>query len=199
MPPVVTVRSGATVRPAIVRGTMKEVFGRMGRVRLQPLDHISLDAGSAAVWGEIFSVETRLTRDQSRKIYSINITDYTGSITLKLLQDAKQCQALDALGKGTSIVVRGEVEYDKYDHEIVLRPRAIATVDQFRVEDDAPVKRVELHLHTNMSSMDGVTGAADLVKRGAPGATRPSPSPITAWRRPSRMHERRGSHPQKGR
>ena len=167
VPPVVTVRSGATLRPAIVPETMKEVFGRMGRVRLQPLDHISPDAGSAAVWGEIFSVETRLTRDQSRKIYSINITDYTGSITLKLLQDAKQCQALDALGKGTSIVVRGEVEYDKYDHEIVLRPRAIATVDQFRVEDDAPVKRVELHLHTNMSSMDGVTGAADLVKRAA--------------------------------
>ena len=77
-------------------------------------------------------METRLTRDQSRKIYSINITDYTGSITLKLLQDAKQVPgARRALSKGTSIVVRGEVEYDKYDHEIVLRPRAISTVDQF--------------------------------------------------------------------
>lgn len=167
VPPVVNIRSGATMLPAILPETMKEIHGRMGRVRLMQIAKITPDAGSVAVWGEIFSMETRMTRDQSRKIYSINITDYTGSITLKILQDAKQCRALDELSNGTSIVVRGEVEYDKYDHEIVLRPRAVATVEQAKVVDDAPVKRVELHLHTNMSSMDGVTGVGELIARAA--------------------------------
>ena len=63
--------------------------------------------------------------------------------------------------------MRGDVEYDKYDHEIVMRPRGLATVKQLKVEDKAPVKRVELHLHTCMSSMDGVNSAEDLVRRAA--------------------------------
>ena len=167
LPPVVNVRRGASLLPAIVPETMKEIHGRMGRVHLTPISKVTPDFGSVAVWGEIFAVETRMTRDQSRKIYSINITDYTGSITLKLLQDAKQCKALDELKNGVSVVVRGEVEYDKYDHETVLRPRAVATVDQVKVVDDAPEKRVELHLHTNMSSMDGVTDVGELVARAA--------------------------------
>ena len=60
-----------------------------------------------------------------------------------------------------SILARGNVEYDKYDHEDVMRPRAIASVEQLKVVDDAEVKRVELHLHTNMSSMDGMTPAGE--------------------------------------
>ena len=167
LPPQISVRTEATLLPAILPETMKEIHGRMGRVRLIPISKITQDIGSTAVWGEIFSLETRMTRDQSRKIYSINITDYTGSITLKILQDAKQCRALDELSAGKSIVVRGEVEYDKYDHEIVLRPRAVATVEQVKVVDDAEEKRVELHLHTSMSSMDGVTSAGDLIARAA--------------------------------
>ena len=62
-------------------------------------------------------------------------------------------------------ITYGEVSYDKYDHEIVLRPRAVSTVEQVQVVDDAEVKRVELHLHTSMSAMDGVTPAGDLIER----------------------------------
>ena len=115
--------------------------------------------------GEIISLESKETRDKSRKIYSIDITDYTGSTTVKLLQDAGDCQALDKLKAGQSLLVRGALEYDKYDRENVMRARAIATVDQVEVVDDAPEKRVELHLHTNMSDMDGMTPAAALIKQ----------------------------------
>lgn len=67
--------------------------------------------------------------------------------------------------KGQSILVRGSLEYDRYDRENVLRPRSIATVDQMQVVDDAMEKRVELHLHTSMSDLDGITPAADLINQ----------------------------------
>ena len=63
------------------------------------------------------------------------------------------------------MLAKGQVEYDKYDHEDVMRPPCLATVEQVKVVDDAEEKRVELHLHTNMSSMDGMTHAGDLIKR----------------------------------
>ena len=62
-------------------------------------------------------------------------------------------------------LTRGEIEYDKYDREIVCRARGIATVELLQVVDQAEEKRVELHLHTNMSSMDGINTAGDLINR----------------------------------
>lgn len=163
---VVNVRGGETLLPSILPETAKLIYGRMGRAKQPaPIGRVSPESGNVTIWGEIFSMDERQTRDKSKKIYSINITDYTGSMTLKLIEDVHQCRALDALKTGTSVIVSGEISYDKYDHEIVLRPRGISTAEQVKVIDDAPEKRVELHLHTSMSSMDGITPAGDLIQR----------------------------------
>ena len=69
--------------------------------------------------------------------------------------------------KGNTIVCRGDIEYDRYINEIVLRASAIGTIKKVQVVDNAPEKRVELHLHTNMSAMDGMTSAKELVSRAA--------------------------------
>ncbi|HEX3038507.1 MAG TPA: PolC-type DNA polymerase III [Oscillospiraceae bacterium] len=166
-PAVINIRSGETLLPAIIPETAKDIYGHAPKAKPMPISKVTPDIGSVTIWGEIFSAEQRVTRDKSRKIYSINITDYTGSMTLKLLQDANQCKMLDTLAPGMSVITRGDIEYDKYDHEIVLRPKSISTVEQYKVVDDAEVKRVELHLHSNMSSMDGMNAAGDLVKRAA--------------------------------
>ena len=163
----ISVRSGETLMPCIIPETQREIYGHIGKAKPVPLSSVTPDIGSVTVWGEIFSVEQKETRDKQRKIFSVNITDYTGSMTLKIIEMANQCRSLDTLASGMSILVRGEVEYDKYDHEIVLRPRGIATVQQIKVEDAAPHKRVELHMHSSMSSMDGVNAAGDLVRRAA--------------------------------
>lgn len=162
---VLNVRTADTLMPSILLETAKPLYGKIGRAKPVPIVRVAPDSGSVTIWGQIFSMDERQTRDKSKKIYSINITDYTGSMTLKLIEDMSQCRALDTLKKGTSILVRGEISYDKYDHEIVLRPRGISTVEQVKVIDDAPVKRVELHLHSTMSSMDGVTPVSDLIQR----------------------------------
>ncbi len=166
-PKTIQVRDENTIFPSIIPETVREFYGRPSKSKPTPICKVTTDIGSVTIWGEIFSIEQRTTRDKQRKIFSINITDYTSSMTIKIIEMVPQCKSLDTLTKGMSIIAYGNIEYDKYDHEIVLRARSISTVKQIKVVDKADVKRVELHLHTNMSSMDGINSASDLIKRAA--------------------------------
>src|SRR5699024_5798384 len=73
-------------------------------------------------------------------------------------------EAIEELREGDTLVVRGDAAFDKYEHDVTIRPLAITMVKKKKKTDDAPVKRVELHLHSNMSTMDGMNGSADLAK-----------------------------------
>ena len=164
----VSIRDEEHQLPSIIPETARAVLGSVPKGKPIPLRDVSVELGNVVVWGEIFAAETRETRDKSRKIYSIDITDYTGAVSLTVIQDVKDaqaCQALDKLKPGTSILVRGALNYDNFARENIMRPWAIATVDQMKVVDDALEKRVELHLHTSMSDMDGMTPASALIRR----------------------------------
>lgn len=95
------------------------------------------------------------------------MTDYTGSVLVKLFLDAEKLAdfPLDRIKKGICLLIVGRVEYSEYDRDITVTPSAINTYNPPRRTDDAPVKRVELHLHTNMSAMDAVTSAEALCNR----------------------------------
>ena len=98
----------------------------------------------------------------------------------------KKIKALDELKVGDTVVMYGLIEYDRFDHENVLRPDSIATVKKVPRRDTAEEKRVELHMHSNMSAMDGMTPADKLVPpRLRVRATRRSRSPTTGWCRRS--------------
>lgn len=161
----ISVRDEAHLMPSLVEGSARAIFGTIPKGELTPLKDATAELGNITVWGEIFSIEAKETRDRVRKIYSIDITDYTGSVTMKVLRDAGDCRAMDELKTGQSLIARGSLEYDRFEHENVFRPRALARAEQLKVVDKAPKKRVELHLHTNMSDMDGMTPASELVKR----------------------------------
>ena len=130
-----------------------------------PISGLALDTGSAVIWGDVFSTESRITRDNNHFIMSIAITDYTGSINLKIFDEIGNKAKLEAISVGDTILIQGDISYDKYDRDMVMRPRNINTVKKNIINDDAPVKRVELHLHTTMSAMDAVTPAEQLVYR----------------------------------
>ena len=65
------------------------------------------------------------------------------------------------------------LSYNKFDRDVTMSPVAISTVQKKTVTDEEPEKRVELHCHTTMSMMDGMTPAAELVKRAAKQSTLP--------------------------
>ena len=161
----VSVREGKSLMPQIILETARPILGNLPKKEPVPISEATIEAGRITVWGEVFDIESRETRDGSRKIYSIDITDYTNSITLKLIQQANDCSKIDDIKKGTALLVTGSVEYDKYDRENVMRPNAIARAEMVEVVDTAKEKRVELHLHTNMSAMDGMTPAGELIDR----------------------------------
>lgn len=146
--------------------TAKPVYGTKIVKLPKPLKEVSHEDGSCVVWGDIFSFDSRETKDKRSLIIKFEITDYTGSYTCLLFERKQNCEdLLEKLKVGTTILVRGDISYDKYSKEYEIRPSAISVVKKIPPIDDAPEKRVELHLHTKMSTMDAMTDAKDLVKR----------------------------------
>lgn len=146
-------------------GSVSLLVGKEIRKKPIPLSEVQYDSGSVVVWGEIFSIERRETRDMRRVIFKFDFTDYTGSNTMKVLAEANNCKAYDSLQEGQIIIVSGSVDYDKYDREINISPRDISVAKKVETKDNAEVKRVELHMHTSMSSMDAITPPKDLIMR----------------------------------
>ncbi len=161
----IEIREGASLNPLCLTDSAITVYGGSIKGDLFPLKNISPESGRIVFWGEIFATDVRDTRDNKKKIVSISLTDYTGSVTVKIIDANEKLKGILELKKGMSILVKGEAQMDKYDHDITVMASAVCRVSMAKVVDKAPEKRVELHLHTNMSAMDAVTSAGDLVNR----------------------------------
>lgn len=146
----------------------KSVFGTQIKQHPVPIKDVNLESGSVIVWGDIFALNVRETKDKKRNIISFNITDYTSSYTAKIFAEKQLCKEfIDKIKDGMTVLVRGDVNEDRFMHCNTIDVRAVTIVEKLEKKDNAPEKRVELHLHTNMSAMDAVTNAADLVTRAA--------------------------------
>lgn len=161
----IEVRKGKFATPQIIQSSIRPLYGRSIRGKMIPISSISGDSGRIVVWGDVFDIEKKVTKSGDKNIFTIDITDYTGSTTAKVFNSIKESAVIDNIKKGDTIVVQGDVEYDKYAGELVVNARSIGTAQKVKVVDNAEKKRVELHMHTNMSQMDAVTSAGDLVNR----------------------------------
>ncbi len=146
--------------------TAKPIYGNRITKNPRPLNEISVEDGSCIVWGDVFSFDSRETRDNRSYIITFNITDGTYAYTCKVFERKENCDAImSKIKDGVTVMIRGDLAFDKFSGENVISPRAISLVEKIPKTDDAEEKRVELHLHTKMSMMDGMTDAKVLVQR----------------------------------
>ncbi len=163
--PKIEIRTKENLIPKISTDSAKLLYGNL--IKKEPISIREIDPQltSAVVWGDVFSVDSRDTRDGAKVIYTIYITDYTGSLILKIIENKNRSDYLKKLKLGTSILVHGELSDDQYEKQTVMKPKNINLVSKLEIIDNALKKRVELHLHTNMSAMDGIDNASDLIER----------------------------------
>ncbi len=146
--------------PVLIYGKV-EALPAIELSKLDPMQH------RATVWGRVFGFESKLTKSGKSYIVKFNITDLTSSNTVKLFMKEKDVEKSEGLGDGSVVIVQGEYAYDSYDRSYCLMASCIAIAKEKLRSDDSEEKRVELHMHTNMSALDAVTPASKLIERAA--------------------------------
>ncbi len=132
---------------------------------ISKMSEIDADSGYVAVSGKIFRYEDRQIPSGSY-IAMIEMTDNTYSVVAKFFFDEFDLKFVRSTFKeGGYITVYGQASQDKYTRELTIMARSIVEYKPVFRQDNAPVKRVELHLHTNMSAQDGLTRPPELVKQ----------------------------------
>jgi len=136
------------------------ILGRVIDTEVSRVDTIVGKTSMISVDVEIFGLDIRETKTDLR-IFTLKVTDRTDSIYAKIFVNGdEETKRLSKLLKcGNWYKIRGAIKEDKYTNEDVLSVMDInySKHEEKPIIDDAPVKRVELHAHTMMSQMDGVT------------------------------------------
>lgn len=123
--------------------------------------------GVVVIRGKILANERRDIRNE-KSILFFDVTDFTDTIRVKIFVKTEEVDNyLKRLDKDKFVKVMGAPQEDPFDHELsITSPKSVMEASDFVVKrtDTAPLKRVELHCHTKMSDMDGVSEAKDIVK-----------------------------------
>ena len=123
-----------------------------------PMGQLDLDMGTVVVEGDVFATDHKELKKRGAWVVGFDVTDYTGSIRVnKFFPGDEGKPIVDGVKKGQHLLIQGKLNIDRFSGDMVLEPYAIMEAQQERRRDNAPEKRVELHLHTNMSAMDALT------------------------------------------
>ena len=136
-------------------------------IKTRPVEMKTLDLkmGNATVAGKVFSAECTETRRPGMWRLHVEMTDYTSSVAIHKNLTDKDAKALDGkINPGMWLCVQGKMEPTWDGKDIQLNPYHINIIQHEERQDTAPVKRVELHLHTKMSNMDALTDTKEVIK-----------------------------------
>lgn len=146
------------------------IYGRVGKMSdpLVKVADLTIDSGKVMIDGEILATETRELK--SGKILAMfNLFDGSSTITCKVFLEAEKSKAiLKRMNSSKGVKVIGTAQFDPFAKELGVIANAIVESNGIKREvrqDNSQEKRVELHMHTQMSQMDAMTSAEDLLKR----------------------------------
>ena len=167
--PESTAAPAATVRSAPSAAPQGDVlFGRAIKSHSVPMNTLTLESGRVCVEGDVVAVTSRALQKRGSAVLCFDITDRTNSIRVsRFLRSDDDKAIINKISEGDHLIVQGEIIYSKYDDDMVLDPRNIMKAKRFVRPDNAPEKRVELHMHTRFSAMDALTKPEAIVERAA--------------------------------
>lgn len=156
-------------RRALVRSDNPNViYGKDVDGEIIPMKDIVGEIGEVVVHGMVVATEERQIRNE-KTIYFFDVTDFTDTFHLKVFVHNDQVKELSGkLKQGAFVKLKGVAMMDDFEHELTIGSiQGIQSIKDFRTprEDLAEEKRVELHCHTKMSDMDGVSDVSAIVKR----------------------------------
>ena len=138
------------------------------RADITPMNELTLESGNVTLEGEVFAVNSREIAKYGSAVLSFDMTDSTSSVRVsRFLRSDDDQTIVGMIHEGMWLRVQGKINYSKYDEDMVLEPRNIVQGEKVIRPDNAPQKRVELHLHTRYSALDAISDPADLVARAA--------------------------------
>ena len=144
------------------------IMGRDFEGEPVPIASLREEPQEVIIRGEVFDTADQETRS-GRIIFSVTFTDHTDSIRAKFWLDKEEFDEYEStFKKGSCFLIKGMMDFDTYDREMVIRSvYSVKRSEPIRAirEDKAPVKRVELHCHTQMSDMDAVSSATDIIRQ----------------------------------
>ncbi len=144
------------------------LMGRQIKMKPVPMNTLNLESGRVAVEGDVVAVTSRTIQKSGGAVLCFDMTDRTNSVRIsRFLRSDDDKSIIDEIKPGDHLIVQGEIIYSKYDDDMVLDPRNIMKSKRVIRPDNAPEKRVELHLHTRFSALDALTDPAAAVKRAA--------------------------------
>lgn len=140
------------------------IYGKTIKGESISLDELDITHSNVIVEGDIFEIEKTVIRN-GRIILSLSITDYTNSVKAKMFIDEKTAEdILNNIDEKTSIKVQGNYRYDDYDNDFLIWINSINIITKKYRTDESKEKRVELHLHTKMSLLEGVVDIDELME-----------------------------------
>ncbi len=164
------------------------IYGSAIRSDLMPISRISENSGAVCFEGTVFGFETKDIKSKKTgkefHLVMLDVTDFEDSVSVQMFVEIKEeneekfdgvLKAFSKVNKsvekgglkaGVYVAIKGKAQYNKYADEVIVMANSICYAEPpAEKTDDAEKKRVELHLHTQMSQMDAVSSAAGLIDR----------------------------------
>lgn len=166
----------------------RAILGRAIGDKPVEMKELTSDTGTVTVQGDIFKKEVKELKGGELLLVTFAVTDYTSSILCKTFMRFRKggrrgeetpttpiteeerkavMDKVDQIKEGMNVKVRGECLYDSFARELSISVRDLQPMVKVERTDTAEEKRVELHMHTNMSANDGMASAGDLIARAA--------------------------------
>ncbi len=135
---------------------------------LVKIENLGVEDGKISLQGEVIFTEDR-TLKSGKTLFSFDLYDGTSSITCKVFLDEKNAKKImKRIKSAKGVKVAGTAGMDTFTNELSVMVNTIVETEGLKKEirqDNAEIKRVELHMHTKMSQMDAISSATDLIKR----------------------------------